>query len=254
MKKQLILCVLVLLLSLLLVGCVAKKVTPENEIPEIKEEQTEAEAPAPQETETEEKEEPAPVPKDKSLDTMTDAEKAELNAFVSKFAETFIYEYASDDANRGIAMYKFALLHSPIHKNGEGIVFTEYNYDIGIREETMNAILDEYFGQTLSGEMDGPIWYENGTYWTTNGGDVSHAYFCIVTDLFKRADGTYEAWFDKFYDPANENAKALPAWYSYSKDEASANCEYQNNGIAIVREKTYNGKQTYELVSYRERR
>ena len=215
---------------------------------------------APKETEATPEVEPEIVPEEPQIselnfDAMTDDEKAELNRFLSKFAETFIYEYDENEAGNGTAMFKFALHHSLINLNSEGIVYSEGEYDIGIKEETLNKILDAYFGQTLSQDsVDGPIWYENGAYWTVNGGEVPYAYFNITTNLQKIGDNTYTVSFSKFYDEENSEAKANPSWYSYSYEQACDKSTFWQTGTATVRQKIYNGKLTYELISYYENR
>lgn len=251
-----------LLLAAMLVATVLCACGEENE--EVAETTQPAveETEAPKETETapETESEPEIVPEEPKIselkfDAMTDDEKAELNRFLSKFAETFIYEYDENEAGNGTAMFKFALHHSLINLNSEGIVYSEGEYDIGIKEETLNKILDEYFGQTLlQDSVDGPVWYENGAYWTVNGGEVPYAYFNITTNLQKIGDNTYTVSFSKFYDEENSEAKANPSWYSYSYEQACDKSTFWQTGTATVRQKIYNGKLTYELISYYENR
>ena len=254
MKRKIALLLVATLIVGVLCGC--------NEDVQVAEVIQEPAVEEPKETETvpEADSEPEIVPEEPQIgelnfDTMTDDEKAELNRFLSKFAETFIYEYDENEAGNGTAMFKFALHHSLINLNYEGVVYSEGKYDIGISEETVNKILDAYFGQTLSQDsVDGPIWYENGAYWTVNGGEVPYAYFNITTNLQKIGDNTYTVSFSKFYDEENSEAKANPAWYSYSYEQACDKCTFWQTGTATVRQKIYNGKLTYELISYYENR
>ena len=78
----------------------------------------------------------------------------------------------------------------------------------------------------------------------------SCAYFSLITNVQK--DNITGCYFVEYAEFWNSDDYALPMsdCYSLTVAEASRYCQYLGEGTAVVREKDYNGKVVYELLSY----
>ena len=203
------------------------------------------------EEEPEETEEATKTKKPESknvLDTMTAAEKKEVNLFLSNFSEV---RYGTLPLFTEEEYLSFALNHVMINGPRDTIIY-EGDYK-KIPASTVDKVLNRFFGETVPHETPSyeSDWeYEDGYFKTIAADGDSVAYFTVATNMTDNKNGTYNVDFNVYF---NENGPhdAIPKeCYSYTDEEASEKYEFYYDGVATVKPKTVNGSETYEIVSY----
>ena len=166
--------------------------------------------------------------------------------FMSNFSEAYFDNYSVSNYNTA-KLISFAYIHNSL--NNPDKTFYEGNY-MGISSSDVNRTLDKYLGIEIPNESVGEWSYRDGNFYMGAASGESYARFTVVTKLTDNGDGTLTVEFMDFFDNANMFEVSLPKWYTYTLEEAKSNCEPIGTGVATLREKTYNGKKTYELISY----
>ncbi len=170
-----------------------------------------------------------------------------LNIFLSNFAETFYFrgEMSNADDERKINFaYTHLLINAPSRLAGNVVSAAE-----------VDAVLIKYFGSTVPHKTpkDSRMWkYEDGNFLAKIPGGDSYGDFAIATGLKKLPDGNFEASFHVYTHPDayGGNIVSDPTLYSLTDSEAAASYQRAAQGTAVLKEKVYDGKETYELVSY----
>ena len=184
------------------------------------------------------------LPKGVSLETMTDAEKREVNLFLSNFSETSYKRSTTTDEED---MLYFVFMHNIINnKNFKNYV---YGNEYRISADLVDKNLNRFFGFTLPhSEPAGTEWWYKDGYFCTAAADMGETvtYFTSAKELTDNVSGTYTVQFDVFrsFEPADSS------WYSLSHEEASSRFDRVYSGMALIRPKTDHSGPTYELVAY----
>lgn len=183
------------------------------------------------------------------LDSMTSAQKRELNLFLSNFSEAgYMREYLNEIDSK----VWFAYIHDTINNNRANI--TARDGKNMISANGVDTILNRFFGSSISHGTpgDGSNWtYEGGYYSIPAADGDTYWYFTTAVNIAENGDGTCTAdfnvytTFDNFHDPIPSSC------YSLTDEEASDLYVYSYSGSAVLRPKNYNGSDTYEVVSYK---
>ncbi len=181
-----------------------------------------------------------------SLESMTAAEKREVNLFLSNFSEASYGTYNTEETADKL---HFAFIHNVINnKNFKNYVSgSEYR----ISADLVDATLKRFFGRSIPHKSYPSInWrYEGGYFYTIAADGDSVAYFTIAKNLVDNHNGTYTVQFDVFSAPGPHDP-IDSSWYSLSHSQAISRFERLYSGTAVVKPKTHNGSATYELVDY----
>ena len=177
---------------------------------------------------------------------MSESERKAINVFFSNFSEAHFGDY-SKDSQDNYSLISFAFIHNLLNNYKKTVWQGE---KMGISEETVNKTLDRFFGTQVPPETANLTqnhgWiYEDGSFWMPAASGESYDYYSIVKDMHEIGNGLFEAEYDVFYAGYDELSDEC---YSYTIDEAREKSEYIYSATAIVKPKTYNGKQTYELL------
>ncbi len=184
------------------------------------------------------------------LNDKTSDERYKLNVFMSNFSETLMRSYPTNDTS----LISFAYTHDLINNNDE-ITYRDNNQ--GISAARVNETLDKYFGisvplqstETVYGEYTFGYEYSDGYFWRPAASGESYSYFSLVTSMIPNSDKTYTVEFETFHAGYDEDM-TTGKYYRMSIEQAMNQCEYSYSGTATIKEKNYNGQNTYELVSY----
>ncbi len=184
--------------------------------------------------------------------SMSAAEYKELNLFLSNFSEAY---YDPNDAyytNPDEQKIMFAYLHSLINYNGS-IIYENGYY--GIYASDVDKILNRFFGTTVPRQTpyNSKVWkYKNGKFLIPAADGESYGAFSLATGMYPNGDGTYRVTFNVYYDTDVMGGDIITdkTLYSLTPQTVYRRCSYEGNGVAIVKPKVYNGKNTYEIVSY----
>lgn len=177
--------------------------------------------------------------------SMPETDRRAANIFFSNFSEAFFWDYSRENKDDD-SLISFAFIHNLLN-NADEIIWQQ-DRD-GISGKAVNRTLDKYFGVTVplksTANADGWI-YKDNVFWKPASDGESFDYFSIVSDMYDIGDGTLQAKYDVFYAGYDELTKKC---YSYTTAEANKKCEFIYSATAVVKTKTYNGKNTYELIS-----
>lgn len=179
------------------------------------------------------------------------AQVREINLFLSNFSETF-YDPDSEFFGEEEGKIYFAYLHALI--NSESLIFGKDEY-FGIKAEDVDRILIRFFGSSVPHETpkNSRYWiYEDGAFFMPAASGESYGDFSIATEMTQRKDGNFDVSFNIYHDPTVFGGDVISdqSVYSLSASEAEKKHDYIGSGKAVLKEKTYNGENTYELVSY----
>ena len=186
-----------------------------------------------------------------------------MNIFLSNMAESHFDTYDPDNVDVQ-GMVEYALLWSKINHDD----YIERKTEDGTAYETIsmtniNIVLDRYFGLKLTdeqltygvtnryGEM-----YKDGYYYSPASDGESYNCLAIVDSAEYTDEGYYHVYFsiyqldlDTYYD----NGETIADKYYAMDAETAKNTselEYLSSKEAILKDNTYNGKPTYQAVSY----
>jgi len=181
------------------------------------------------------------------LDEMTNAQKKEINIFLSNFSEAHYGTYYSDETSDKIS---FAYTHNLINNKNFNEVYDGTHY--GISADLVDSTLKRFFGKTVShnSTADGEWIYRDGTFLRPAADGESYAYYSIATNMRKLNNGTYEVEFNVYFNSQNPHDYVSSKCYTYSVSQAESNSDYCYSGTAVVKSKVHNGSDTYELISY----
>ncbi len=205
---------------------------------------------APQQTaEPMQKEEPA-VPENQ-LKTMTAEQRREVNLFLSNFSEAY-YNPNGGYYGEEEAKISFAHIHAGINLGDVTLFDGEY---MGISADKVDEILTRFFGSSVPHRTpeNGKYWfYDDGKFMMPAASGESYADFSIATEMRARADGNFDVSFNIYADPTVTGGDIISdkSVYSLTDAEAAAKYHFQGSGTAVLKPKTHNGSDTYELVSY----
>lgn len=195
--------------------------------------------------------EPAAIPAPQSTEVSLNGEKQKkMNTFLSNFSETRLYNYDKNYINQE-DMISFAFEHNSINANKN--VFME-NGQMGISAEKVNSTLDKYMGIKIPLQGAGDWSYNNGFFYTGIADGECCDYFSVATKMINNGDGTYTVNFNTYYAEF-ESQEVTKSHYTYTNDTArnDPSCEFVKSGTAIVKDKVYNNKNTWELIRLYER-
>ena len=200
--------------------------------------------------------------------TLPDQQRYELNIFLSNFSELWFpaYDESAPDNN---ALIFFGCLHNSRNHTDGAIAISDEEaqkyvnldyYDIHacykVNKNTVENTVARYFGKTVNHgsaktkDMNGFDWsqgYNNGYYYFDSGEEGDFTIDVAVVDsMFENNDGTYTVTFKSYI---YGDIDLLPEIY-YSTPASVAGKEAYATGTAVVRPYSYNGRNTYQLVSY----
>lgn len=189
---------------------------------------------------------------DENLFSEVDSSVAqEVNLFLTGFCEVFY------DPNLGFfgdaeGKINFAYMHASIIS--DSLTFYKDGYTC-ISAENVDSILERFFGSSVPHETP-----KDSIYWTFKGGNFIMAAnpgkpypnFSILTGMTRRQDGNFDVTFNIYSDPSLSAGDIISdkTIYSLTDSEAASKYEYAGYGRAVLKEKVYNGQNTYELISY----
>ena len=120
---------------------------------------------------------------------------------------------------------------------------------MGLSASAVDYILNRFFGYTVPHKtpINSNEWkYRNGEFIARAASGGPEPDFTIATKMIKCSDGNYEVKFNVYHDGIGRAVDI----YALSVSEVESWCEHVGYGTAILRNKVFNGKNTYELVSY----
>ncbi len=185
------------------------------------------------------------------IDDMSASEHRSLNIFLSNFAESRFTEYNRKNEPDYYSLIGFAYTHNLINTKK---TFFEGEY-MGISEKNANATIEKYFGitvpkKTAVDDFSGREWeYSDGNFLSYAASGAAYGYFAVAESMVDNGNGTYSVAFDKFSAPSPLDAVPSEC-YDCDVESALHDYDYICSGKAVVKKKTYNGKETYELVKY----
>lgn len=185
-----------------------------------------------------------------------------INIFLSNFSEQGFLNMQLNTAPDDQLM-KFVWVYCKI--NHSDAISYEGAYET-ISLGTMNEYLNRFFGITRS-PVNGASYmldqwnsfdYHDGKFWFPAASGEAYNKFTVAYEMMSNGDGTYTVSFQVFEVGLEEywNTPGVDnAYYHKSNDEIS---NYVLNGYltpikggtAVVRDYTYNGRATYQLISY----
>ena len=146
----------------------------------------------------------------------------------------------------------FAYIHAMINKNKP--TFIEGNY-MGLLATDVDEILNKFFGSTVPHETPSgnKYWfYQDGKFLMPAAFGDSYGQFSIAYNMLENSDGTYTIYFDVYSDTSVSGGDVLNdnSVYSLTSDEAKNKYNPVGTGHTVVKTKVYEGKDTYEIISY----
>lgn len=208
---------------------------------------------ASQESSQDEEEIPAPVQskEENILPEMSYEEAREINIFLSNLSEAK-YDPTSGYFSQDEALIDFAFTH--VYINSHSKVAAEDGY-MGISVADTDTILKRFFGKTVPHKTpdENKKWIcRNNKFLAHIAGGDSYGDFSIATKVLLRQEGNYEVDFNVYNDPEICGGDVITdkTIYSLTDKEAAAKYNLIGRGIAVLKPKTYNGEETYEIVSY----
>ncbi len=185
------------------------------------------------------------------LPQKTADEKRALNIFLSNFAETGYLKgempYTGDEGK-----IDFAFTHLLINAQSRLAAVPDYD---AVSAAEVDKVLEKYFGSSVPHKTpkDSRKWtYVDGNFIARIPGGDSYGDFAVATSMKKLQDGNFEVTFHIYSHPDAYGGNIVndPTLYSLTDSDAAASYSRQAKGTAVIKEKVYNGKETYELVSY----
>lgn len=193
----------------------------------------------------------------------------EANIFLSNFAEQYGFtSYRVSDHDVQLLM-DFAHRYAKI--NASGNISYDAQYEV-ITLDYANTVLDRFFGDSVSaGELSsfpapsysydpgyrGPYYQNSRIYYEAADGATTTE-FVVVDSVHSFPDGTMDMLFTRyevldFFDSIGGLA-VTDQYYSMTPQQAASSTDIQKigEGWATVIPKSYNGRDTYELVTYQE--
>ncbi len=185
-----------------------------------------------------------------------------INIFLSNFSEQSFLNMQLSTAPDDQLM-KFVYIYCKI--NHPAAVAAEGAFET-VTLGTMNEYLNRFFGFTRN-PVNGASYlldqwnsftFHDGKFWFPAASGESYNKFTVVYEMMSNGDGTYTCSFQVFEVGLEEywNTPGVDnAYYHLSNDQVS-NYVWNNRvkpvqgGTAIVRDYTYNGRATYQLLSY----
>lgn len=196
---------------------------------------------------------PAPVQskEENLLPRMSSEDAREINLFLSNFSEAG-YDPTSGYFSRDEALIDFAFTHVYINSSSKVVYEDDY---MGISVTDTDTVLKRFFGKTVPHKTpDGnKLWIcSNDKFLIIAASGESYGDFSIATKVRLRQEGNYEVDFNVYNDPeiGGGNVITDKTIYSLTDSEAAAKYNLIGRGIAVLKPKTYNGEETYEIVSY----
>lgn len=183
---------------------------------------------------------------------LTDAQRADMNLFLSNFTETNLSAYCDGVFDMAYAdstvMVEFAADHIWFNQNSK-VEWGEYANENNVRlaTEFINPVLQKYFGTTVNDmhamylELDGEY-----LYWQETGGHVPYG-FASVTSVEDAGDGFYRVYFDVYgegEDWSNDVMKLTGSQASALYQRSS------KRGFALVTASDLNDRASYRLVRF----
>ena len=182
------------------------------------------------------------------LPSMSRDERREVNIFLSNFSEAYYGtgEFPESIEDKISFAYNHALINTP------DLAFYEDSY-MGIKASDLDSILIRFFGNTIPHKTpeEGFYWiYRDGKFLMPAASGEFYGYFTVATSVIKKQDGLFEVSFNVYADYSSDGVISDNSVYYI--DEASADAAYELAycGNAVLKSKVYNGKNTYELISY----
>ena len=175
----------------------------------------------------------------------------EVNLFLTNFSEVF-YDPTLGFFGEAEEKIQFAYMHASI--NSPSLTFCKDGYTC-ISAKNVDSILESFFGSSVPHETP-----KDSKYWTFKDGNFVLAAtagkpcpnFSILTGMTRRQDGNFDVTFNIYSDPSLSEGNIISdkIVYSLTDSEAASKYKYAGDGRAVLKEKVFNEKNTYELVSY----
>ena len=185
-----------------------------------------------------------------------------INIFLSNFSEQSFLNMKLSTAPDDQLM-KFVWIYCKI--NHGGAISYDGSFET-IPLGTMNEYLNRFFGLTRSPANGASYmldqWnsfsYHDGKFWFPAASGESYNKFTVVDSMKSNGDGTYTVDF-QVYELGLEEYWNTPgidnSYYWLNSEQVSAKvwdykCMPVQGGTAVVRDFTYNGRATFQLISY----
>ena len=197
------------------------------------------------------------------LDSYTPEQYKDINIFLSNFSEAlFPYgmnnprTFDKNNPNYG-DLINFAYIHNLIN-NPYNVGYNYDTFEMYVTAEATDKTIDKYFGITLPHESAGRYVYRDGKFFAPAASGEGYCYVSVAKNMTENSDGTLTVDFSAFtYGELADIAggewdihAAEGYWSTYYNIINSGVWKERYSGTAVVRRKEYEGKQTYELISY----
>lgn len=193
---------------------------------------------------------------------MTSDQQYEANIFLSNFSEQGFGDYDSCAWSLDqLVKFAYNFLHINHHNT---LGYDDNCYTFSLNEA--NQVLERYLGLSLSeGKAqefyidygDGErAYYQNGEFYFPAADGDAYNYFSVVSSMEEAPNGIVIMYFD-IYELDIEEYRASGSvdsnWYHVTADEAasSSNLTWISSGEAFAQPFNYNGRQTYQLLTYK---
>ncbi|MDR3209644.1 MAG: hypothetical protein LBT36_03345 [Oscillospiraceae bacterium] len=203
---------------------------------------------------------PAPETRVNLADTMTDAELRALNIFFSNFSETRFPDF-DIDAYDVTSLLAFAVHHDVINNPGRFVIAYGGEPDAALAPSYVENAMLKYFGVSGVTHQSAGAWvtYSDGKYhWHDVFEGAPWFAGSQVAEFFDNGDGTYSALLEDYTDGADYGAwlsggGEINAFYQPQRSWSGFGGVFARSGYhtATVAPHTYDGKQTYKLLTYR---
>lgn len=184
--------------------------------------------------------------------TLTDAQRADMNLFLSNFTETNLSYYCDGvfDVNHApsAAMVEFAANHIWFNRNSE-VEWGEYANENNVRLATkfINPVLQKYFDTAVDDmhamylDLDGEY-----LYWQETGGHVSGG-FALLTRAEYVDGGLYRVYFDVYGEGEDWSNDVMTLT---SGQAAERYPHFSRSGFAIVSASDLDDREGFRLIRF----
>ena len=194
------------------------------------------------------------------LSTLSDAQRTELNVFLSNFSELNFPNFKRGSFDT-VTLVNFAYMHNKINPFGrDRIDVRQYGGEscYSISAADVDACLERFLGVQIDHaafEMDGhPVGYDGEHYYFLAADGEAFNTFSVATAMNRTADGTCHGAFD-IYDLDYEaywDTGLTDEYYAMTPAQAEASpvLTRRGSGEAELEDYVNNGGATWRLTSY----
>ncbi len=186
------------------------------------------------------------------VEGMSAAERKRINIFLSNFSEVGFDDYDRHTNPNLHQVVWFAYMHNAINTDK---VFSK-DGKMGIQAAVVDVTAERYLGIAVPHKThenpDNPMdnWeYADGNFLHAEASGAGIGIFTVAKRMTDNGNGTFTVEF-QVYELENLHDGIPDTYYEMDISTAEQNYNHAYSGTAVVIEKSYQGTDTYELVSY----